>query len=230
MFLALCHGQGQRLEAAFARGHGPDSADHVGHGGVESHLAAVEFVAFESQFHGGRTVMAGDADEARELLVARLEKGFENATLGLNAGQVVFVFEGVDVNQIHPVHLQILQALLDDTWHGGAIPGADLGGDEEALLSAPRPKGPAEQLLAAAVIVAVGGIEVSDARVGGLDDEAHRVLLVAGLVEALTPAESQNGDALAGLSQLAHWHLGPGSGKRSGNARPGSGSLHELTS
>ena len=161
---------------------------------------------------------------------ARLEKRFEDAAFGLNASQVVLAFERVDLKQIHLIHLQVLQTLFDDALNRGAVANADLGGDEEAPLSPARLEGLAVQLLAAAAGVAVGGVEVSNARLRGLDNEAHGVFVAASLVEALAAAAGQDGDALAGLSQLAHRQPGLGAGERSGNAGQGGRAFEELTS
>src|ERR1035441_6374350 len=60
------------------------------------------------------------ADEARELLFTGLQQSLEHAAFGLDAGQVVFVFERVDVDQIHLVDLQVLQAPLDGGLNRGA--------------------------------------------------------------------------------------------------------------
>ena len=63
----------------------------------------------------------------------------------------------------------------------------------------------AEQLLTAAAAITVGSIEISDARLSGLDNEAHGVLVAAGLVKALAAAAGQNGDALA---VFPNWRVG----------------------
>ena len=56
--------------------YGPGSADHVRHGSVESHPAAIEIVAIEGQFHGCGGFMAGDVYEARRQLRLRAGSDF----------------------------------------------------------------------------------------------------------------------------------------------------------
>ena len=174
--------------------------------------------------------MAGDADEPRELLFARLEKVFQHAAGGLDARQVVFVFERVDVDEVHLVHFQILQTLLDDALDLGTVTSADLCGHEQPPRSPARLERLAVQLLAAAAGVAVGRVEVGDARPRRLHDEAHRFLVVAGLIKALAAAARQDGDALAGLPQWAHGKRALGARKRSGQSRHRGGALQKLAS
>ena len=201
--LTLSHRKRQRLEALVAGRYRPGGADHIRRGGVESHLAAIEIVALEGQFHGGWGVMAGDADETRKLLFTGLEESFEDATLGLDTRQVVLVLERVDVDEIHLADLQVLQALLDSALNRGAISGADLGGEEVALLTSAGLEAPAQQLFTAAARVAVGGVEVGDAGLRRLGHETDSLLVVAGLLEALAAAEGERGDPLSGVPQQA---------------------------
>ena len=164
-------------------------------------------MALQGEFQGRGCVVAGDADEARELLFTGLQQSLEHAAFGLDAGQVVFIFERVDVDQIHLVDLQVLQAPLDGGLNRGAVARADLGSEEEALSASARLEAPAQQLFAAAARIAVGGVEVSDAGLRRLGDEADGILFAAGGIETLTAAEGQRGDPFSGFPQQARGQL-----------------------
>lgn len=90
----------------------------------------------------------------------RVERALEHAAFGLDAGQVVFIFERVDVDQIHLDDLQVLQAPLDGGLNRSAVARADLDSEEEALSASARLEAPAQQLFAAAALCRNSRLEV----------------------------------------------------------------------
>jgi hypothetical protein len=117
-FLTTRNRKGHRFETGFhgrVRHHAAGAALHSDQGSVERHLRAIEIVAFERGLENRWVSVTGNTDEASHLLVAELHELIEHAAFRFDAGQVVFRSKRMDVNQIHLVHLQCLQACFDDT-------------------------------------------------------------------------------------------------------------------
>ena len=146
--------------------------------------------------------VARHADEARDLLVAELVEGLERAVRGLDLGEVVLASEAVQVQQVHVVGLEALEAGLHLPQRRVARARArgDLRGQEDVL--APGRHHAPDARLALAVAVVHGGIEV-------VDPEPHRPLQDSrGLVgrvheEAAAAAHGQDRDRYARAAQRA---------------------------
>ena len=192
------------------------SPGHARAGEVERHLHAVEVVALEGLLHGQRVRVAGDADEARHLLVPRLHHRLEDSALRLDGRQVVAVGEGVDVDDVEVVGLEALQAELQlaPGVVGGA--GAELGGEDDLL--APRRHQLADPLLALAVAVAVGGVDVGHAQVDRPAEDAERLLVRLVGDEAAARAEGEDRDVASRSRRRDDGGAGP---SPPGPGRPG---------
>ena len=70
-------------------------------------------MALERSLQHGRVGMAGDADEARNLLIAKLEQLIERSALGFDLRQVLRRRERMDMKQVDAVHLQRFETRLD---------------------------------------------------------------------------------------------------------------------
>ena len=177
--LRLGRGQGQVLEA-------------VGPRRIHRHLHAVEVVPLDGLGHHRAVGVAGHADEPGRLLAPQLVEGLQDAVGRLDLRQVGLVAEAVDVEQVHVVGLQPLQARLDLLERRVSRAGAtrDLRGEEDLLPT--RLHDHADPRLALAVAVVDGGVEVGDAHVDRAVERGEAGLL--GLVhqEAAAAAEGED--------------------------------------
>ena len=101
--LLTCHGQSHLLEACLdprVRHHAMLPTLHALLRGIESHLDAIEVVAFQGGLEHYRVVMTGNADEARQLLVAHPVKRIQHAMAGLDFRQIVLAHQSMHVDQI----------------------------------------------------------------------------------------------------------------------------------
>jgi hypothetical protein len=208
IFLLARHRQCHIFEAGFqirVRHHPALAAAACLHArGVERHLGAIEIVALERRLQNHRIRMAGDADEARHLLIAQLQQDVQDAVGRFHRGQVFLVGQAVHVDEVEVVSLQALEAAFQNALRFVAFARLDLGGQEDAFAASLHDL--ADALLATAVAVAVGGVHVGDAQVEGAVEGFQGFVFVRIHQEAAASAHGQDGDARAGASENAGGH------------------------
>ena len=96
---------------------------------------------------------------------AGLLDDLQDAVLRLDGGEVVQALQGMDVEDVQVVGAQPLEARLDLTLRLVPLARGDLGLEED--LAAPGRHQATHALLALAVPVVVGGVDVREARVDG---------------------------------------------------------------
>ena len=195
---------------------------------VEGHLGAVEVVPLQGRLQRGGGGVAGDADGAGHLLVAGLVQGLQDAVGRLDRGQVLGAGERVDVQDVEAVGPQPLEAQLDLTPGVVGLARRELRGQGDLL--APLGHQPADPLLALAVAVGVGGVDVGDPQVEGAGEGLQGLVLVLVHEEPAAGAEAEDRDLHARLAEGAGRELGCGPGAEGrGDDGADGGRLEELT-
>ena len=118
---------------------------------------------------GDREAVAGDADEADEALLARLDGGLERAVRRQRDLPVDHVDEVVELDQVDVVDAEPVERPPDLLLRARVVPLAGLGGDEEPARLALEPRGEAQL----GVAVRGGRVDVVDAV---LEQELERAL------------------------------------------------------
>ncbi len=139
--------------------------------------------------------MPGDADEADEPRVARLDRGAQGAVLAHRDVPVAGVHEAVQLDQVDRGHLHALERALDLVARRRVGALAGLRGEEEAV-AVPGEAGREPQL---GVAVARGGVDVVDAV---LEQQLDRLVGVAlADVAERGRAEDDAGALVAGAAE-----------------------------
>lgn len=217
---------GDHAEAHFTR-FGEDVGDEalvVGVDEIDGHLDGFPAVEAAEEFEvDGGVVVAGEADVADFTLLFGLDEGFERA---IGAEDLIgFMVAGdlVDLPEVDVVGAEAFELLLE-AGHGFGFGVFLEFGHQDDLLAFGAGEGFAEDAIAFAFVVVVGGVEESDAEIAGAGDDAETFLFA--LDEHVKAAEGEAGDLKTAAAEGGGGHGGLGEEMEPGGGGEG-GSLEE---
>jgi hypothetical protein len=191
-------GQGEFFETRRARAGIADARR------IQRHLRAVKVVALESELQDRRVIVAGDADRARDLLLAKLVHRLEDAVRRLDPCQIVRAVEGVDMDKIQTVRLKPLQAAFDQLHR--SVVGAVVRFRDQPDPGAMRFQHPPKSFFALAVAVAEGRVEIGHAEFESAVQHRVRLGLVFVGQKAASASEGQDRNLRARAAENAFGH------------------------
>lgn len=222
---------GEDAEAHFA-GFGEDVGDEalvVGVHEIDGHLDGFPAVEAAEEFEvDGGVVVAGEADVADFALFFGLDEGFEGA---IGAEDLIgFVVAGdlMDLPEVDVIGVEAFELFLE-SGHGFGFGVFLEFGHQDDLLAFGAGEGFAEDAVAFAFVVVVGGVEEVDAEIAGAGDDAETFLFALG--EHVSAAKGKSGDMETAAAEGGGGHGGfgeelePGGGGEGGGLEEGT-ALH----